>query len=174
MAGSLEDSPLLVLAAAAACGCPVSKSMVDQFSRGCSRLPKSRLRGRANHEVDGGGTLERARFKLYEGLEELWSPPVRRFRSAIRSVPREDDRRTPVVAGGLLRTPGAVGGLDPGAPIDAAFSNAVVPRTARLNDCEFRDNAPRALLRSSSREILAPGAATPLSVRSSETKTSTR
>ena len=78
------------------------------------------------------------------------------------------------VSGGL-RIPGAVGGLfdcDPGAPSDAAFSKAVVPRTARLKDCEFRDKVPRALLRSSSRDIVAPaggaaGAAW-VSVRDSE------
>ena len=63
------------------------------------------------------------------------------------------------VSGGFL-DPGAVGGLFRcvlGVPSDAAFSNAVVPRTARLKDCEFRDNVPRALLHSSFREMVALG-----------------
>lgn len=79
----------------------------------------------------------------------------------MRSVPKDDDRRMPVVEagvkGGFLVAVG-VGGLGnctPAAPKECAFSNAVTPRAARLKDCEFRDNVPRALLSESSLEIAA-------------------
>jgi hypothetical protein len=119
------------------------------------------LLGRANQELDCAAAAAAAGPDAKRVLA-AWSPPISRLLSAMRSVPKDDDRRMPVmveagVKGGfLLPVCGAVGGFRLAAPKDCAFSNAIVPRAARLNDCEFRDNVPRALVSESSREIVPP------------------
>lgn len=134
---------------------PLSKSMALQFSPDCVRgrlvralEPKSMLRALVNQ------------LELLVAVAPFESPLASRLRNATRSVPTDEDRWTPVVVagdrGGFLLL-GVVGGFRSwlAAPSDCAFSNAVEPRAARLNDCEFRDSVPRALLSESSRDIVA-------------------
>lgn len=152
---AVEDSPSFE-------GFADSKSMEDQFSVECVRgrgRDESMLLGRANQEFCCAAAAAGPDAKR---VLADWSPPISRLLSAMRSVPKDDDRRMPVVAGAgvkggfLVPLCGAVGGFRFAAPNDCAFSKAVVPRAARLNDCEFRDNVPRALVSESSREIAPP------------------
>lgn len=145
---------------------PVSKSMVTHSSRvgslayswtWTSRFRDSKLLARENHRDDAvtGASV---------GLA-LCSPPIRRFRSEIKSAPIDDDRRIlpdAGVSGGFLRL-GVFSIVTA-----AAFSCAATPRAARLNDSEFRKSVPRALLRSFSLAIMSPDCdAAPVEARES-------
>lgn len=169
--GALGDSPLLELGPAAAVF-PVSKSIVTHSSserslvsppkRVDSPIPKFMLLARLNHESDGAsdfGTALRVAFNLYEaGVSRVLSPPVRRFRKAIKSVPKDDDRLMPAFVGGATSGFRKLAFLEEGFTGKAApFSYASTPRAARLKEREFRDRVPRALFRSSSRDVRAPG-----------------
>ena len=83
---------------------------------------------------------------------------MRRLRKEIRSALRDDDRRMLADAkGGFLKLESLS---------DAAtLSFASTPRAARLKDSEFRKSVPRALLCSSSREIIGLNCDTRTAVR---------
>lgn len=117
------------------------------------------LLGRGNHEADGAWDLGTADLVAVSRYEAGVSLPINMVRNAIRSVPRDDARRMPVVDDGGNGSFRLQMGIPPGTPADSALSSATTPLAACLNVCESRDRVPRALLRSSSREIVAPGAA---------------
>ena len=154
-----EDSPEMRAASVAAF--PDCKSMVTQSSCGgsreysfCtarSRLARSRLLARANVQID---ELDEGSVGLGLALA-FWSPRMSRLRSEIKSALSDDVRRMlPVVGAGFLKLE-----FFSSSAAATAFSCAATPRAARLKDSELRKSGPRALLRSSSREITGPTAA---------------
>lgn len=110
---------------------------------------------RVNHEPLSTSELGPAGRAAFNRCEAEVPPPVSMFRKAIRSGSGEDDRRKLGVVG-CSNDGFFADNCPPAAPNDSALSNATTPRAARLNDCEFRDRAPRALLLTFSRDIIAP------------------